>query len=148
MRPPPLHFAPAATITLLITVLGPWCGCATPPSAKPTAPPCQPRCERDRSCAALDEALLSARSPLLACVARAGAKSDLATTHRCHRALRLIENARWLLKTVQGETGFAPPVYNAPVSRREFFCRIEALAAARTAPEVERRYIALVRAYP
>ncbi|MBW2732542.1 MAG: hypothetical protein JRH20_09120 [Deltaproteobacteria bacterium] len=133
-------------LTLLSMLSG---GCCTKPlRAQDTTLHCRPQCERMRSCKSLDERLLAARRPLLACVARAGAKSDLASTHRCHRALRLIENARWLLRTVQADGDFTLPVYNAPLSRRSFFCHVEHLAAAPTAQAVEQRYLALVRAYP
>jgi len=121
--------------------------CATP--QRKTTPHCETACLK-RSCADLDERLLQARQPLLDCIAREGRRSHIGQTHRCYRALRLIESARWWLRTLNASLGIMPPVYKVPTEslRQEFLCRIERLAAARTPHEVQRRYLEMVAAYP
>lgn len=116
----------------------------------PRRRPCVPRCQKIGSCGQLDTALRAAKKPLLACISRAGASMDVGRTHRCYRALRLLESARWWLRTLDAELGVMPKVYRIPVEtiRQEFYCRIERIGAARTAEQVERRYLEMVRSYP
>lgn len=75
---------------------------------------------------------------------------DVGRTHRCFRALRLLESGRWWLRTLESHLSTAPPVYATSIAsiRREFYCRLERLAEARTPEQVQRRYIEMVRAYP
>lgn len=122
--------------------------CALP--SRPAVKPCSPACARQADCAGLDERLLQARAPLLGCVGRATRHGHLDRAHRCYRALRLIESARWWLRTLNAEDASLPAVYGVPVEtvRLDFLCRLRRLAGARTPEEVERRYLDMIRAYP
>jgi hypothetical protein len=113
-------------------------------------PPCTPQCRRDHTCHLLDDKLVAGRAPLLDCVGREARRGHLGRAHRCYRALRLIESARWWLQTLTSEDPVLPTVYRVPVEtvRSEFLCRLEILARARTPVEVERRYLEMIKAYP
>ncbi|MCB9555470.1 MAG: hypothetical protein H6707_05150 [Deltaproteobacteria bacterium] len=84
------------------------------------------------------------------CIAVAANKGRLDRAHACYRALRLLESARWWLKTMQASHPALPPVYHEPNEQRrlEFFCRLERLAEARSPSEVQRRYLAMIRSLP
>jgi hypothetical protein len=102
------------------------------------------------TCAGLDAQLVSARQPLLACVGDQARRGHLPDAHRCYRALRLLESARWWLRTIlsqeQDELG---SVYQpSETVRLEFLCRIEQLAGSTTAQAVERLYIDMIRSFP
>ena len=112
--------------------------------------PCTPRCRRENNCHLLDDRLVAGRAPLLACVGQQARRGHLDRAHRCYRALRLIESARWWLRTLAKDDSVLPTVYRVPVEtvRAEVLCRLEALAGARTPAEVEQRYLEMIRAYP
>ena len=117
---------------------------------RPPPGPCLPRCKKNNSCDALDAQLVNARRPLLLCVGDQAKRGKLDRAHRCYRALRLIESARWWLRTLTSDTGILPALYRGPVEtmRQEFICRVEKLSRARSAAEVEQLYLDIVRAYP
>jgi len=100
------------------------------------------------SCPDLDGALVAARQPLLECVGGEARRGHLAGAHRCYRALRLLESARWWLRTLIGQDEMASVYQPSETVRLEFLCRIEQLARARTADEVERLYLDTIRSYP
>jgi len=110
--------------------------------------PCAPACQRDHSCAALDAQLIAARAPLLRCVGQEAQQGHLAGAHRCYRSLRLLESARWWLTTLLDRDEMVTVYQPADTVRQEFLCRIEELARAKTAEEVERLYLDMVRAFP
>jgi len=113
-------------------------------------PPCSLKCKKENNCSRLDAELVNARRPLLRCVGEEARRGHLDRAHRCYRALRLIESARWWLRTLTSDTGILPALYRGPVEsmRQEFLCRVEKLATARTPAAVERLYLDIVRAYP
>jgi hypothetical protein len=123
--------------------------CASPP-AKPGQPPrtCVPDCHRRSSCAELDARLVDARQPLLECVGREAGHGNLAQAHRCYRSLRLLESARWWLKTLLGQNELDSVYMPADNIKLEFLCRIEALSRARTPEKVEALYLDMIRSYP
>jgi hypothetical protein len=90
------------------------------------------------------------RQPLLACVGRATRHGHLDEAHRCYRALRLVESARWWLRTFATEESSLASVYRVPVEtvHLDFLCRVRRLAAARTPEAVERLYLDMIQAYP
>ena len=123
-------------------------GCLAP-TATPLPPrPCIPRWQATASCPALDDDLVAARQPLLACVGHAADGGRLDEAHRCYRALRLLESARWWLETLSREDRLVPVYQPAEATRREFLCRLEGLAAARDAATVERLYLEMIRSFP
>jgi len=87
---------------------------------------------------------------MLRCIGEKGRQGDLERAHRCFRALRLLESARWWLRTLLGENGLTPAVYRVPVEtvKNEFLCRIERLTRAKTPREIEQIYLEMVRSYP
>lgn len=109
---------------------------------------CRPRCQPGSGCPELDAALVSARAPLLRCVGEAAGHGRLADAHRCYRAIRFLESARWWLQTLLGSDEMSAVYQPAESVRLEFLCRIEQLARARTAAEVERLYLDTIRAFP
>jgi hypothetical protein len=123
-------------------------GCCPPPKPRKVIKPCTPRCQREGSCAGLDARLVEARQPLLTCVGKRASKGDLAGAHRCYRSLRLLESARWWLKTLMEQDDLHAVYKPSAVVTREFLCQIEALAGAKTAVEVERIYLEMIRSYP
>lgn len=141
-RTPPTLVLVAASLLLL--------DACSSPSAKPERPPrsCVPDCHRRASCAELDARLVDARQPLLACVGRAAGHGNLARAHRCYRALRLLESARWWLKTLLGQDELDSVYMPADNIKLEFLCHIEALSRARTAEKVEALYLDMIRSYP
>lgn len=140
----------SCTLSLMLLPMLVVTGCCARAPRPTTDKPCIPRCQKTGDCTQLDAALQRTKKPLLACISRAGAAMDVGRTHRCYRALRLLESARWWLRTLEAELGVMPKVYRIPIEtiRQEFFCRIERLGAARTAREVERRYLEMVQSYP
>jgi hypothetical protein len=87
---------------------------------------------------------------MLDCVGKHAHAGRLDRAHRCYRALRLIESARWWLRTLASDDALLPNMYRVPVEtvRQAFVCRIERLAGARTAAEVEARSLQMVQAFP
>jgi hypothetical protein len=138
------HRAASVGLLLLIALL---CRC-TPPSVAPSPRPCVPACHRAGRCSDLDGQLLAARQPLLRCVGERARRGELTDAHRCYRALRLLESARWWLKTLLGQDELLT-VYQVTESHRlEFLCRIAELARATTPGAVERLYLEMIRAFP
>jgi hypothetical protein len=109
-----------------------------------------PRCNTIEQCPELDERLVSARQPLFKCIATEAHAGRLDKAHRCYRALRLIESARWWLRTLTADRGELPSVYRTPVEtfRNEFFCRIERLSTAAQPELIEQRYLDVIQAFP
>jgi len=99
-------------------------------------------------CGTLDARLVDARQPLLACVGREAGHGDLQAAHRCYRALRLLESARWWLMTITGQDELHRVYAPAETVRQEFLCRIESLTRARTPARVEALYLDMIRSYP
>ena len=133
-------------VTLPVALLVGACASVPPPST--TSAPCTPACLRTSSCAGLDARLVDARQPLLACVGEEARRGNLARAHRCYRALRLLESARWWLKTLLGQDELHVVYMPADNIKAEFLCRIEALSRARTPAEVETLYLEMIRSYP
>lgn len=121
--------------------------CAPPPPAK-VYKPCTPTCQQNNTCDALDAKLVDARQPLLACVGQQASKGNLAGAHRCYRSLRLLESARWWIKTLMSQDELHAVYKPSSVITREFLCQIESLTRARTPDEVERIYLETIRSYP
>ena len=122
-------------------------GCSPPP-VQPPPRSCVPACHKRSSCDALDARLVDARQPLLACVGREATRGELAEAHRCYRSLRLLESARWWLKTLTGQDELHSVYMPSDTVKMEFLCRIEALTRARTPQEVEVLYLDMIRAFP
>jgi hypothetical protein len=122
--------------------------CAPPPPPAKIYKPCTPRCQQNNTCDALDAKLVEARHPLLTCVGQQASKGNLAGAHRCYRSLRLLESARWWVKTLLGQDELHAVYKPSSVITREFLCQIEALTRARTPDEVERIYLEMIRSYP
>jgi hypothetical protein len=81
-------------------------------------------------------------------VGREAQKGHLDTAHRCYRALRLLESARWWTRTLMTPDQQLK-VYQPPeVIRDDFLCCIERLVQAKTPDEVERLYLEMVKNYP
>jgi hypothetical protein len=141
---------PLLPLLLLTCLLG---GCCTTTTrscpSKTRFAPCLPICHEQQRCNQLDDKLVEARRPLLQCVARQGEQSHLGTAHRCYRALRLLESARWWLRTLMAERD-SLRVYRVPseTARLNFLCLIEKLAQATKPREVERIYSEIVRSFP
>lgn len=132
---------------VLLTVLVAACSSpAKPIESRP--PPCNPACLATNSCLSLDDALVDARGPMLACVGREAGRGNLAAAHRCYRSLRLLESARWWLKTLLGQDELHAVYMPSETVKRQFICRIQALTRAKTASEVERLYLEMIRSYP
>jgi len=141
------------TTSLLVsfTILLGGCPAAAPPATGPTTPgaaSCRPRCRPENGCPELDAALVAARRPLLLCVGEQARRGRLADAHRCYRALRFLESARWWLRTLLGSDEMSAVYQPSETVRIEFLCRIEQLVRARTAAEVERLYLDTIRAFP
>jgi hypothetical protein len=100
------------------------------------------------SCRGLDAELVAARRPLLACIGQEASRGHLSEAHRCYRSLRLLESARWWLETILGQDELETVYQPAETIRSEFLCRIEQLARAKTATEVEQLYLEMIRSYP
>ena len=62
--------------------------------------------------------------------------------------LRLLESARWWLTTLTSRDDLGTVYQPAETVRQEFLCRIERLARATTAEEVERLYLDMIRSFP
>ncbi len=122
--------------------------CSTAPPRPASLPSCRPRCQPASGCPELDAALVAARRPLLACVGEEARHGRLAEAHRCYRALRFLESARWWLSTLLGSDEMSAVYQPAESVRLEFLCRIERLVGARTAADVERHYLDTIRAFP
>ena len=139
---------PAAPTGLLVLpaliLLG---ACPSPPPKAPPRP-CIPLCHRTSTCAQLDGKLVEARQPLLKCVGREAGHGNLGRAHRCYRSLRLLESARWWLKTLLGPDELHKVYSPSDTIRLEFLCRIEALSRARTPERVEMLYLEMIRTYP
>jgi hypothetical protein len=118
------------------------------PIRRADPPLCTPACQRNMSCAGLDAQLIAARAPLLECVGQEAQRGHLAGAHRCYRSLRLLESARWWLTTLTGRDDLGTVYQPAEMVRQEFLCRIEKLARATTAEEVERLYLDMIRSFP
>ena len=141
----PVRSHPTRTaLALALLLLG---ACPAPP---PRSIPkqCVPECHRTQSCRKLDADLVEARTPLLACVGREAQHGNLDRAHRCYRALRLLESARWWLETLIGQDELHKVYSPAETVRLEFLCRIEALSRAHTPEEVEALYLDMIRSYP
>jgi hypothetical protein len=123
-------------------------GCAGAATRPASIAPCRPRCQAATGCPELDAELVSARRPLLLCVGEEARRGHLAAAHRCYRALRFLESARWWLRTLLGSDEMSTVYQPAESVRVEFLCRIELLVRARTAAEVERLYLDTIRAFP
>lgn len=128
-------------------------GCSSQPKpavAKPQPKLCIPRCHRNKTCDELDAKLVAARQPLLRCIGREADHGRLANAHKCYRALRLIESARWWLRTLTSEDGIMHSIYRVSVEplRLNFLCQIERLTRARRPAEVEKIYLEIVRSFP
>jgi hypothetical protein len=135
---------------IIIFSLGFFSGCASSVSAGASAP--LPRdvaaCPHSIRGEELDARLMEARQPLFACVAERARHGLLAEAHRCYRALRLLESARWWHKSLLDVNEMTRVYQPSETHRQEFLCRIEQLARARTPDEVERLYIEMIRSYP
>jgi hypothetical protein len=123
------------------------CACPPPPRAK-IAKPCIPSCEKTSSCGQLDAQLVAARQPLLDCIGEQARRGNLEHAHRCYRSIRLLESARWWLKTLTGQDDVHKVYSPSDTFKREFLCRIEALSRARTPQKVEALYLEMIRSYP
>ena len=123
-------------------------GCAPKPLPRSPASSCTPRCSGDRGCGDLDGKLIAARQPLLQCIGHQASRGHLAEAHRCYRSLRLIESARWWLKTLSSPNELDAVYQPSEKMRQEFICRIEKLTQAKTPAEVETLYLEMIRAFP
>jgi hypothetical protein len=139
---------PRLTVFLLPLSIMTGCGASAVNASRPQATACRPRCQPGSGCPELDAALVAARSPLLRCVGEAAGHGRLADAHSCYRAIRFLESARWWLQTLLGSDEMSAVYQPAESVRLEFLCRIEQLARARTAAEVERLYLDTIRAFP
>lgn len=141
-----MQFFLTAGLLLTLSMLAQ--GCCPPPGRTPATPRTLPSCDHNPGYRELDQKLQTLRNKMLACVGREGSQGHVATTHQCYRGLRLVESARWWLKTlVMPENAIA--VYQpAERLRLRFLCAIERLARAEDPGQIERRYVELIRHYP
>lgn len=131
---------------ILALILTSSCTRARPPVSPML--PCTPRCQANNTCHALDASLVLARKPLLQCIGQQAQRGHLVQAHRCYRSLRLLESARWWLKTLISQSASDGVYQISETTRREFLCKIEQLARSRTPEEVERVYMEMIRAFP
>jgi len=123
--------------------------CSSAPAPRQLPPKtCTPRCERTVGCGALNQELLKAQKFFYRCISEQAPKGHLSQTHKCYRSLRLLESARWWLKTLTTPEDQLKVYQPSSVILRQFLCAIERLAAARDSAEVERLYLDMVRHYP
>lgn len=139
----------------LLTVIiscGVIAGCASVPKAKPaSSKKCVAFCTTDIDCRKqLDDQLVAARKPLLSCVRLNADRGLFLDAHRCYRAMRLLESARWWLETIMMQAPAVPDVYPilADAFRTEFLCKLQRVAAAKNPEQIEQSYLDMVRAYP
>lgn len=85
---------------------------------------------------------------MLACVDHQARRGNLQATHRCYRSLRLLESARWWLKTLMSADELQSVYKPSERFKMEFLCRIEQLAKATSASHVERLYLDMIRSFP
>jgi hypothetical protein len=133
----------------LLALFFPLASCASsPPKMALPQAHCTPACQKDMSCGDLDGSLLAARAPLMECIGLEAKRGHLGSAHRCYRALRLLESARWWLKSLIAQEEMMAVYHPSESVRQEFLCRIEQLARARRPGEVERLYLDMIRSYP
>ncbi|MCA9670499.1 MAG: hypothetical protein KC503_33110 [Myxococcales bacterium] len=142
-----------ALVAALASAVASAAGCPAPPQPpkSPTSVPCPvPSCRAKGTCDKLDDLLVASRKPMLDCIAKHARAGRLDRAHRCYRALRLIESARWWLRTLASDDALLPNIYRVPVEavKQAFVCRIERMAQANTPPEIEARYLEMVQAFP
>ncbi len=121
-------------------------GCCTTSQATPARPPST--CSKTASPQELDLKLEALRKMMMDCIGRQARRGHVGTTHQCYRGLRLVESARWWIKTLVMPGNRLPVYQPTEVQRRRFLCAIERLAAARTPKQVELRYLEMIRYYP
>ena len=132
--------------SLLLALAAQGC-CAN--SGRPTTPsPPTATCSKAASYTELDLKLQNLRQKMMGCIGREARQGHVGMTHKCYRALRLVESARWWLKTLVMPHNRLPVYQPAEVFRLRFLCSIERLATARTPKQVEQRYLEMIRFYP
>jgi len=124
-------------------------GCCTN-SGRPAAPAGPPTaaCSKAASYYELDLKLQTLRKKMMDCIGREARQGHLGTTHQCYRALRLVESARWWLKTLVMPQNHLSVYQPTEVFRLRFLCSIERLTAAKDPKQVEQRYLEMIRFYP
>jgi hypothetical protein len=147
MVPPSLpHFLP--NLMLLCAALG----CSGPDAVvRPTPPPpasCALDCSPSFGCLGLDNGLVKARALMVKCVGDQASKGHISRAHRCYRAARLLESARWWLTTLQVPDHINKVYQPSPSRHRAFLCSIQRLGKCSTATEVEQRYLEMIKYYP
>ena len=110
--------------------------------------PIDTNCRGAASYSELDQKLRNLRKKMMSCIGSEARQGHVGTTHQCYRALRLVESARWWLKTLVMPQNRLPVYQPAEVFRLRFLCSIERLAAATTPKQVEARYLEMIRFYP
>jgi len=99
-------------------------------------------------CLSLDNGLVKARALMVSCVGDQASRGHIGRAHRCYRAARLLESARWWLTTLQVPDHINKVYQPSPGRHRAFLCSIQRLGECRTAEEVEKRYQEMIRYYP
>lgn len=122
--------------------------CTTAGQAAPDRPLAPVTCTQRSSPQELDLKLEALRKMMMVCIGREARQGHVGQTHQCYRGLRLVESARWWLKTLVMPGNRLPVYQPTEVMRRRFLCAIERLTAARTPKQVERSYLEMIRYYP
>ena len=109
---------------------------------------CKLACRPSLGCLGLDTDLVKARALMVSCVGDEASRGHISRAHRCYRAVRLLESARWWLTTLQVPDHINKVYQPSPSRHRAFLCSIQRLGRCRTASEVEQRYLEMIRYYP
>ena len=134
-----------------VLLLGYTPGCSTASdTVRPTPidPVCALTCNPAGGCLGLNRELVAARQIMVSCVGDQAARGHLGRAHSCYRAVRLLESARWWLKTLQVPDMVNRVYQPSPSRHRAFLCSIQSLGKCRTSEDVERRYLEMIRRYP
>ena len=122
-------------------------GCCASRATTPVGPAAA-TCDTTASDTELDAKLQSLRNKMMECIGREAKRGHVGITHQCYRALRLVESARWWLKTLVMPQNRLPVYQPSEVFRLRFLCSIERLTRAVTPRQVEQRYLEMIRYYP
>jgi len=138
----------ALILTASLTTAG--CTPARPQAGPPARPAraCELSCEPRQGCAELADDLLGARKLMIQCVGQEADRGHLADAHRCFRAARLLESARWWLRTLMVSDEVTRVYQPSPQRHRRFLCSIQRLARCQTSAQVEAAYLDMIQHYP